>query len=166
MIKNQIKNQIFINLKQDKMYKQILAVILVVIFGFSCNNSENSNKSSKDNDSIVENSKTDNSSVDISGYYTLPETGCNIALTITKDKSGFKYYFKGDNLDLEGIAILSNEDGTYYVTFDGPIGNYPPKTVSGQFSENTLTIQNYGNSMNDYTYFKDCQEKYLEFKKN
>jgi hypothetical protein len=35
--------------------------------------------------------------------------------------------------------------------------------MSGEFSENKLIIQNYGNSMNDYNHFNQCSEKYLSF---
>jgi len=148
------------------MYPKIFLVVLMVLFSFSCKNSENKDNSSKENGANVENSKSDNSLPDITGYYRLPELGCNIALTIVKENGVLKYYFKGEHLDLEGIAIVHVEEDIYYVTFDGPIGNTPPKTVSGQFKDNTITIQNYGNAMNNFHYFQDCVDKYLEFKKN
>lgn len=148
------------------MYPKIFLVVLMVLFSFSCKNSENNDNSSEENGANVENSKSDNSLPDITGYYRLPELGCNIALTIVKESGVLKYYFKGEHLDLEGIAIVHVEEDIYYVTFDGPIGNTPPKTVSGQFKDNTITIQNYGNAMNNFHYFQDCVDKYLEFKKN
>jgi hypothetical protein len=139
-------------------------IVLMLMVGVACSNPGNNSTAKKDS-TAVQNSTPANSLPDIAGYYRLPETGCDIALTITKEKNGFKYYFKGEHLDLEGIALLSYEGDGYYVTFDGPIGNTPPKTVSGLFKDNTLTIQNEGNSQNNYHYFSDCDEKYLEFKK-
>jgi len=155
----------FYSFKKQKMIQKIFIIVLMVIAGVSCNNPGTNINSVKMDSAAVQSSKTTTSLPDISGYYRLPETGCDIALTITKEKNGFKYFFKGEHLDLEGIAILSSESDGYYVTFDGPIGNTPAKTVSGLFKDNTLTIQNEGNSQNNYHYFTDCDEKYLEFKK-
>ncbi len=146
------------------MIQKIFAIVLMAMVLVSCHNPGNNN-SAKTDSTAVQNSKPANTLPDIAGYYRLPETGCDIALTITKEKNGFKYFFKGEHLDLEGVALLSTEADGFYVTFDGPIGNTPPKTVSGLFKDNTLTIQNEGNSQNNYHYFTDCDEKYLEFKK-
>ncbi len=148
------------------MRQKVLMIIVMVIFCSSCNNNGNNATTSKTDSAKVQTPAPANSLPDISGYYRLPETGCNIALTITKEKSGYKYFFKGDHLDLEGIALVSLEEKECYVTFDGPIGNTPPKTVSGLFEGKTLTIQNEGNASNQYHYFTDCDEKYLVFTKN
>jgi hypothetical protein len=148
------------------MIQKFSVFIVMLLLGVSCTSTVNNNNSGEANADSVKTTKSENALPDISGYYRLPETGCNLALTITKENDGFKYYFKGEHLDLEGIALLSQEDSIYYITFDGPIGNTPPKTVSAQFKENTITIENYGNAMNEYNYFPDCSEKYLEFSKN
>jgi hypothetical protein len=148
------------------MYKKIFVVILLAVISFSCNNSEDKKNAEKENGADLQNSKLSNSLPDVSGYYQLPELRCNIALTIVNENGVLKYYFKGEHLDLEGVAIVSVEEDIYYVTFDGPIGNTPPKTVQGQFKDNTITIQNTGNTMNNFHYFPDCEDKYLEFKKN
>ncbi len=148
------------------MHPKIFVVALMLLFSFSCGDSGDKNASTEENSDKVENSQPGNSIPDITGYYRLPELGCNIALTIVKENGVLKYYFKGEHLDLEGTALVHVEEDIYYVTFDGPIGNTPPKTVSGQFIDNTITIQNYGNTMNDYHHFQDCGDKYLEFKKN
>lgn len=149
------------------MYQKNLAIILLVIICFSCKNSGNTGNANKDKDSIAINSVQKDTLPDISGVYRLPETGCDIVITIMKEKNGFKYYIKGMHLDVEGMAVLSADQVAYYVTFDGPTGgDNKPNTVSGEYKDNTITIQNYGNSMNEYHHFKDCDEKFLEFKKN
>ncbi len=148
------------------MIQKIIVLFFVLILSLSCSNTGNNNTSSEANADSLQNTKSDNSIPDISGYYRLPETGCDIALTITKENTEFKYYFKGTHLDLEGVALINIEDSVCYITFDGPIGNTAPKTVSGQFKDNAITIQNTGNSINEYHYFKDCEDKYLEFKRN
>lgn len=138
--------------------------MLLAFLGVSCQNSVNN---SQNNEKATDEQKpgTQANMPDISGYYSLPETGCDLKLTITKENNTFRYFFKGLHLDLQGIAILSTENDITYITFDGPIGNTPPKTVSGEYKANTITIQNYGNASNNYHYFPDCDEKYLEFTK-
>lgn len=146
------------------MNRKLLIVILMITVGLSCKDAENKSDSGKEQDINLQKSKTE--MPDVTGYYQLPELGCNIALTIVKENGLLKYYFKGEHLDLEGIAIVHSEGDIYYVTFDGPIGNTTPKTVTGQFKDNFITIQNTGNTMNNFHYFLDCGDKYLEFKKN
>jgi hypothetical protein len=136
----------------------------MLIAGVACNN-PGKNNSDKTDSTSVQNSQTSTSQPDIAGYYRLPETGCDLALTITKVNDSYRYFFKGEHLDLGGTALLSMEADGLYVTFDGPIGNTPAKTVSGLFKDNTLTIQNQGNAQNPYHYFTDCDDKYLEFTK-
>ena len=92
------------------------------------------------------------------------EKGCNLNIELIKTNNGYKYLLTGEHYDQEGIAIIDKSDAIY-ITFDGPIGNNEPKTVSGQIDGNSILIQNYGNSMNEYHYFVDCDEKFLEFVK-
>jgi hypothetical protein len=137
----------------------------MVIFGFSCSNSGNTENSSTDSSASVQKSEPGNSLPDISGVYKLPDGGCKLALAIKNENNVFKYSFIGEHLDLEGTAIVNKVNEDIYVVFDGPIGNTPPKTVEALYKGNTLTIQNSGNAQNQYQYF-ECDEKYPEFKKN
>ena len=146
------------------MYRKFLVIFLIVIFSFSCKNVTNNTNSTNVKNSIAQKSQTKDSLPDISGVYNLPDGGCKLALTIKKEKNVFRYNFTGDQLDLEGTSIVSKLNEDIYITFDGPIGNTPPKTVEALYKDNTLTIQNDGNAQNNYHYF-DCDEKYLEFKK-
>jgi hypothetical protein len=148
-----------------KMHQKILVVALIVVFGFSCSNTGNTETSKTDSTVNVQKSEPVNSLPDISGVYKLPDGGCKLALTIKKENNVFKYNFTGEHLDLEGIAIVNKIDSDIYIVFDGPVGNTPPKTVEALYKDNTLTIQNDGNAENQYHYF-ECDEKYLEFKKN
>lgn len=126
------------------MGNKIIVITLMLFFSISCKNSL----------------------PDISGVYRLPETSYDLVITFIKKPNGFRYYIKGQHIDVEGDAIVSAEDSLYYVTFDGPTGgNNEPKSLSGVYKDNTLTIQNYGNSQNEYIFFEDCPDKYMEFKK-
>jgi len=149
------------------MDKKICITILMAILCASCQNAGNRKNSGKESISTVQNSKTVNAFPDITGVYRLPETRCDLVITFIKDAEGFKYYIKGTHLDVEGRAVISADNGDYYITFDGPTGgNNKPNSLSGLYKENTLTIQNYGNAQNQYIFFEDCTDKYLEFKKN
>jgi hypothetical protein len=146
------------------MFQKIIVVMLLAFLGFSCQNSvKNSQNSENAADEQTQGAQAN--TPDISGSYSLPETKCDLKLTITKENNTFKYNFTGLHLDLEGIAILSTESNTTYVTFDGPIGNTPNKSLSAEYSGKTITIQNYGNASNNYHFFPDCDEKHLEFTK-
>lgn len=142
----------------------VFVAALCSALAVSCSTNNTGNTSGTDSTATTKDAAKD-SLPDISGYYRLPETGCNIALSITKEIDGYKYYFKGEQLDIEGTAIVSKEPDGIYVTFDGPIGGAEPKTVSGLFSDKTITIQNSGNADNNYHYF-ECEEKFLVFSKN
>ncbi len=145
-------------------FRNVFVTALCSVLAVSCSNNNTGNTSGTDSTATTNDAAKD-SLPDISGYYRLPENGCNIALSITKEIDGYKYYFKGEQLDIEGTAIVSTEQDGIYVTFDGPIGGTEPKTVSGLFIGKTITIQNSGNGDNNYQYF-ECAEKYLEFSKN
>ncbi|MEI6141945.1 MAG: hypothetical protein WCP85_21920 [Mariniphaga sp.] len=149
------------------MFQNICIFILMVILGISCQSPGNKKAPVKERVPEVQNMKPENTLPDITGVYRLPETRCDLVITFIRESDGFKYYIKGEHLDVEGKAIVSAEQGEIYVTFDGPTGgSNKPNTLSGLYANNTLTIQNTGNAQNQYTFFEDCPDKYLEFKKN
>ncbi len=139
-----------------------LTIILSMGLLIGCNGNQQ-NKTQK----VSDETKTETTgSTDYSGVYksNLDGDGCNLTITLTKEDKGYRYYLTGEHHDQEGEAIIEETDAIY-ITFDGPIGNNEPKTVSGQIEGNTILIQNYGNSLNEYQYFIDCDEKYIEFVK-
>ena len=62
------------------------------------------------------------------------------------------YKFKPCNI----LIKISKKEGEFYVQF---------KNFQAAYENGTLVIQNYGNSMNQYMHFKDCDIKFLEFEK-
>ena len=80
-------------------------------------------------------------STDYSGVYKFSKEGKDFSLTITltKGSDGYRYYLTGEHYDQEGVAIIEKNEETY-LTFDGPIGNNKPKTVSGQIEGNVILI--------------------------
>ena len=80
---------------------------------------------------------------------------------IREDEKKYKYSIVGDKKEYSGNITISKEDGKTYLNFSGKIGNNPENSMSALFENDSITIQNYGNSMNKYVYFKDLDAKYL-----
>jgi len=142
----------------------ILMASLLLLFAVSCNSGSGNNETqNSDSLSVTTEQK---SAMDYSGVYTTSaESLCKITLTITKAAEEYSYQISMDKLNYTGKIIFEVTEGQTYLAFDGQIGDNAPKTVSGQLMDGAIMIQNYGNSMNEYHYFKQCDEKFLEFKK-
>lgn len=147
-------------MKRNIYFNLVLALSIVILIG--CNGNQQ-NKTEEQAESVENVNVT---SVDYSGVYKSNKTGegCNLTITLTKENETYEYFLTGEHHDQEGIAIIEKTDAVY-ITFDGPVGNHKAKTVSGQIEGNTIKIQNYGNSTNEYHFFVDCDEKYLQFVK-
>lgn len=148
------------------MIKKV-TITAIFIFSFflaiSCNSGSNQDEDTQDSSSVL---KDQSATTDYSGVYTTSaESLCKITLTISKVAQEYSYQISMDKLNYSGKIIFEQTDDQTYLAFDGQIGNNAPKTVSGLFVDGAIMIQNYGNSMNEYHYFKQCDEKFLEFKK-
>ncbi len=121
----------------------------------------------------------------IEGVYqatTMEESSnCAITVAIRKEKGEYLYDFQSTERKLHGKVTFFRdlEDRQVYITLEGitwseyggdldqadkrktplklPIG------IDGMFSQDTISIQNYGNSMNYYTKLSDCGAKYVFF---
>lgn len=124
------------------------------------------------------------------GIYTSED--CDLSVQITKTKDGYAYFLETSARKVNGKAtIAQNESGEKYVTlqgiqwddYEGDISNEdetdsvsnPEKTtkdieipvgIDASYVKDTLTIQNYGNSMNSYTKISECGAKYIRLIKN
>lgn len=63
----------------------------------------------------------------------------------------------GKKTILKEKVNISKEDNSTYLIFG---------KIEGILKKNVIQIQNYGNSMNEYNHFTQCDEKYLSFIKN
>lgn len=139
------------------------------------------------------NSGTSHSSPDISGYYKAvdaghPEStdeGCAIEVNILKKNTGAFTYnlIAGDTKHTGEVTLTKNNDksmgivfeGIPYAEFEGDISDGDddkerpqlklPVGIGGILQGDTITIQNYGNSMNYYVVFEGCGAKYLQLVK-
>ncbi|WJS95608.1 hypothetical protein NYQ10_03945 [Flavobacterium johnsoniae] len=135
--------------------------------------------------SVAENSKNEiitlekNSKDEIEGTYKTE--GCDLSVIISKIKDDYQYTFKTNLRTLKGKATYSkNSSGEKYITlegiqwdeYEGDISNendsIPEKEleipigIDALYVKDTLTIQNYGNSMNSYTKISECGLKYIQ----
>ena len=86
---------------------------------------------------------------------------CNISIEIAKNTNKAKYFYKiveNNQTKSQGYisSIKSNGEGGFYIKF---------KKIDGVYENGSIVIQNYGNSMNEYNHFEDCDSKYLKFDK-
>jgi len=91
----------------------------------------------------------------IAGTYLYnSEDSCKLYFSL--DKEG-NYLIKLNDKPLySGRANILQEDDNLYIDFGD---------LSTLYEDNTITFQNYGNSMNDYEHFDQCGEKYISLEK-
>jgi hypothetical protein len=150
--------------------KNIILVLFYAILAnllSNCKNDEIKQEPQKPADSVqpvVAEPKTID--YDYSGAYKITDPKqCNLTITITKDKESYKYSITGDKINYSGVVSIINEDGKNFMQFSGKIGNNPDNSLRALFDNGNLTIQNFGNSINEFIYFKNCDAKYLTFTK-
>ena len=97
--------------------------------------------------------------INLTGIYK--NEPCNISIEIAKNTNKVKYFYKiveNNQTKSQGYisSIKSNGEGGFYIKF---------KNIDGMYENSSIVIQNYGNSMNEYNHFEDCDNKYLKFDK-
>ncbi|MFD1602047.1 hypothetical protein ACFSJW_24040 [Flavobacterium artemisiae] len=169
-------------------------IVLILTTVVSCNKKTESLPKSTIEKSVTEVPVSDTISNTISttdpieGTYTTKE--CGISLIISKTKTDYKYVLKTKLRTLKGKAVLSkNNSGEKYISlegikwdeYEGDISNEDesdstadsqtkkdleiPVGIDALYLKDTLTIQNYGNSMNYYTKISECGLKYIQLVK-
>jgi hypothetical protein len=119
-----------------------------------------------DTDPAREKVQAENSIDDYTGVYRLKgDPICSFMLTIKKEDGNYSYVFTGDTFRSTGRLAFTKTDDGLYLVFTGTICSGSNSPVEGLFEENKIMIQNYGNGMNKYICFRDCDSKYLQFVK-
>lgn len=92
-------------------------------------------------------------------YYSVEANDCSkkVVIKISVLKNNMVYEVRRGNKKNSGKFSIVNEKGINYIN----IGK-----LQGTYKNDTITIQNYGNSLNDYMNFGECEAKYLIFVKN
>lgn len=115
------------------------------------------------------------------------ENDCQLSLQITKTKSGYSYFLKTKTRQIKGTATFKIQkygekylilEGIKWDEYEGDISHEEendsisdsetsskeleiPVGIEASYVKDTLTIQNYGNSMNSYTKLSECGRKYI-----
>jgi len=97
--------------------------------------------------------------INLTGLYK--NEPCNISIEITKNTNKTKHFYKivdNNQTKSQGYisSIKSNGESGFYIKF---------KKIDGMYENGSIVIQIYGNSMNEYNHFEDCDSKYLKFDK-
>ncbi len=163
---------------------QILCIFFLTVVISSCTNKRAETVVAKKTSTIEISPKKIKEEESIEGIYKTAE--CDISVKITKTKDGYRYFLKTNVRKLEGKATYSeNESGEKYLilegikwdAYEGDISNEEetdsvaasnsepleiPIGIGANYVKDTLTIQNYGNSMNSYTKISECGLKYIQ----
>lgn len=92
-------------------------------------------------------------------------TSCNLVIGLSQEVSQFEYKVTTDAQTVIGNYVKSAQQ----IIFSGLYASLSIENsnieVSAIVQGDTLVIQNYGNSMNPFTLFSECEEKYLSLTK-
>lgn len=166
----------------------VVYIILSVFLISACTNKKVENVAEKDIPKTKISVEINKNEESIEGIYKTAE--CDISVEITKGKDGYQYFLKTNLRKVKGKATFStNESGEKYLVlegikwdeYEGDISNEEesdsladskpkpeleiPIGIDASYAKDTLTIQNYGNSMNSYTKISECGLKYIQLVK-
>jgi hypothetical protein len=174
------------------IYKLISLLLTTALFAACTKKAETVIKKSSSNTTIVPIASSEES---ITGIYqtqaSLSNGGeCGISVEITQTSNGYVYYLKTSSRKLKGKAnFVTSESGEQYLVLEGiqwddyegdsskeeesdSTSEFEPKEleipvgIDASYVKDTLTIQNYGNSMNSYTKLSECGSKYIQLVKS
>ena len=107
----------------------------------------------------------------LEGYYVSIATDGNETCKMTIEiqnyfRGNYKYILKTEKRDLKGRLQLSFDKNGYVAYFKGIKFNEPRKGfeneyISASVHNDTIKIQNYGNSMNNYLQINECDQKFI-----
>jgi hypothetical protein len=166
-----------------KSIYKIIYIIFSITLISACTNKKAEIVTEKDTSKTEISIQTDKNEESIEGIYKTKE--CDISIEITKTKNGYQYFLKTNLRKVKGKATFSkNESGEKYLVlegikwdeYEGDISNQEndsitesepkeleiPVGIGASYAKDTLTIQNYGNSMNTYTKISECGLKYIQ----
>ena len=156
---------------------------LAFVFLISCGNTKDK--------SVIQEKNKNKILDTLSGFYKTEvdpndSADCELSVEIIKNKKGYIYHLKTSLRDLKGkISITRDESNELYLVLEGiPWDEYlgdvsnetddnetkddvkkenvkTPVGIDASVATDTLTIQNYGNSMNNYTKIGECGRKYI-----
>jgi len=98
----------------------------------------------------------------IAGIYN--SKNCNVLIELTNHRANYEYHLKTKDRDEKGNALIQfdRENKGYIIELKKSKMFEPSKKNITLFLQNdTITIQNFGNSMNEYQQLISCEEKFI-----
>ncbi|WP_159092368.1 hypothetical protein [Aquimarina sp. Aq107] len=95
------------------------------------------------------------------GKYQYKKDDCLLTINI----SNLVYEIKTQNLQHTGELEIEYHDKSILFQFKELYGEYPKRIITAEFINDTIVILNYGNAMNEFVRFSECDTKYIELKK-
>ncbi|KAA1244027.1 hypothetical protein [Aquimarina sp. RZ0] len=87
-------------------------------------------------------------------YVLASKSPCQLQITL----KGNQYHIKTTKREQKGTFSIKEGE----ITFRKLLGDDPKIEIQGTYTENEITIQNYGNAMNSFTLLEECgDQKYL-----
>lgn len=173
-------------------FYKITVILLFLLSFASCNDKSKSVAAENNSKEILIDSTNKNNESIEGLYKTQSDPNssdeCEISVEISKVKNDYLYFLKTKLRKLRGKATFTtNESGEKYLVlegikwddYEGDISNEDetdsisdskeasaaleiPVGIDASYVKDTLTIQNYGNSMNSYTKISECGRKYIQ----
>lgn len=84
---------------------------------------------------------------------------CPLKITISYKNGGYHYSIENGKIKKDGIAQIDESRGDTYIILKNIDGN---KNIEAIAFGDYIAVQNYGNAMNNFNFFKNCDCKYLE----
>lgn len=98
-------------------------------------------------------------------YKSIEPTACNLVVGLSQEDNQLIYKVTTSARSAKGTFMKRGQQ----IVFTGLYASKSPGNskieVSALQQGDTLTIQNYGNSMNSFTLFSECKSKYLSLVK-
>ncbi|MBL3658882.1 hypothetical protein [Fulvivirga sediminis] len=135
-------------------------VTILVLVNYEKGKAQSTLKSYNNEQKQAENNFVDQSKYD-GQYILMAANDCQLQIDI----SGGIYHLETSKRKLKGTIEILKNNQQVYLLFKRLIGDDPGEDVSGKYEDNSIIIQNYGNSMNQYTRLSECSDKYLVLKK-
>lgn len=172
-------------------YKITIITLSLLLFSACKDKSKNVSDENNSKEVIIDSTNKNKESIE-GLYKIQPDPNstdeCEISVEISKIKNDYVYFLKTKLRKLKGKATFStNESGEKYIVlegikwddYEGDISNEDetdsisdskqasaaleiPVGIDASYVKDTITIQNYGNSMNSYTKISECGRKYIQ----
>lgn len=97
----------------------------------------------------------------VDGEYKSENPDCFISIKI----SGLGYTLQNGDYQVKDTLEINSNDKSVLLRFKNVHKDYVKKDLTAELIDDYIVIQNYGNSLNNYIVFNECEEKYIELKR-